>query len=297
MKKYGMRMIGSGAAEAIPSPMCRCKVCEGARKNGGKDIRSRSCFRVNEALQIDFGPDQFYQSVVLGNDLTSLTDILITHTHEDHLAFTELDIRAMSVTGAETPVNVYVSREGCEWLKRVCAPYAYSALMYEPCYHLIPVEYYRPFSAGGLTVTPLKGNHRGYGENEYSVNYLIALENGDTLFYAADTGYFFEETFEFLKSIRLDVLVVEGTFGDSPYFQDPKTEGHLGCPGVLAITRRLADQGTLSASSSVYVTHINHKHTLTHKKMQAFYDAQETVAPIFVGYDGMEIGATSVRSK
>jgi phosphoribosyl 1,2-cyclic phosphate phosphodiesterase len=285
-----MRMIGSGAAEAIPSPMCRCPICEGARVSRGKDIRSRSCFRVSPALQIDFGPDQFYQSVVLGNDLTTVTDLLITHTHEDHLAFTELDLRAMAVCGAEEPVNVYASRAGCEWLKRACAPYGYAALLYEPCYRLIPVDYGKPFIAGGLPVTPLKGNHRGYGEDEHSVNYLIRLPDGKTLYYATDTGYFLEETFEALRGVKLDYLVVEGTFGDSPLFQDALTDGHMGCPGVLAVARRLMKQGTLSVSSGVYITHINHKHTLTHEKMQAFYDAQELGIRFAVGYDGMEIG-------
>ena len=286
---HRMRMIGSGAAEAIPSPMCRCPVCEGARLSRGKDIRSRSCFRVSPALQIDFGPDQFYQSVVLGNDLTTLTDLLITHTHADHLAFPELDMRAMALAGAEQPVNVYVSRAGCEWLSRATAPYKYSSLTYEPCYRLVPVEFYRPFTAGGLQVTPLKGNHSGYGEGESSVNYLIGLSDGKTLLYATDTGYFLEETFDFLQGVPVDHLVVEGTFGDSPFFREERTEGHMGCAGVLAVTRRLLKQGTLGAFSRVVVTHINHKHSLTHERMQAFYDARDVGVSILVGYDGMEI--------
>ena len=285
-----MRMIGSGAAEAIPSPMCRCPVCEGARLSRGKDVRSRSCFRVSPAVQIDFGPDQFYQSVVLGNDLTTLTDLLITHTHADHLAFPELDMRAMALQGAEEPVKVYVSRSGCEWLSRATEPYVYSSLNYDPCYRLVPVDFHQPFTAGGLKVTPLKGNHYGYGEGESSVNYLIGLEGGNTLLYATDTGYFLEETFDFLRDVQLTHLVVEGTFGDMPYFLKERTDGHMGCAGVLAVTRRLLEQGTLEKTSRVYVTHINHKHSLTHDKMQAFYDAQQVVVPILVGYDGMEIG-------
>ncbi len=289
MKNLGLRMIGTGAAEAIPSPMCLCPICEEARARGGKDVRSRSCFRVNPAVQIDFGPDLFYQSVILKNDLTTLTDILITHSHEDHLAFPQLDVRAMAVVGAEKPVSLYASRAACDWLTRAAAPYGYSAVNYAPCYCIIPLAYYEPFTAGGLRVTPLKGNHRGYGDNEYSVNYLIALPGGEMVYYAADTGYFFEETFEYLKSVRLDVLVVEGTFGDSPYFSDPKSEGHMGCPGVLAVTRRLLEQNTLTETSRVYVTHINHKHSLTHERMQAFYDAQNPGVRIEVGYDGLEI--------
>lgn len=289
MNGYFMRIVGSGAAEAIPNPMCRCGICENARLERGKEIRSRCCFRVNNSVQIDFGPDQFYQSVILGNDLTSVTDILITHTHEDHLAFTELNLREMAVEGAETPVNLYASRTGCDWLSRATEPYAIPAAISEQFFRLVPLEFYQPFTAGGLPVTPLKGNHNGYGKEELSVNYLITLENGKTLYYAVDTGYFLEETFDFLRSTSIDFLVIEGTFGNSPDFLSERTNGHMGCTGVLAVTRRLLEQGTLNASSRVYVTHINHKHTLTHSKMQAYYDAEKYPVPVIVGYDGMEI--------
>ncbi|HML45513.1 MAG TPA: MBL fold metallo-hydrolase [Clostridia bacterium] len=289
MDAYAMKLVGSGAAEAIPNPMCRCTICENARKQGGKEIRSRSCFRVSKGVQIDFGPDQFYQSAVLGNDLTTITDLLITHTHSDHLALAELELRAMAVSGAETPVNLYASRAGCDWIQRVLSASGASGLLDQRLYRLQSLEYYRSISVAGLTVTPLKGNHKGNGEGELSVNYLIALESGKTLFYAVDTGYFFEETFEFLRNVQLDVLVVEGTFGDSPRFRDSKTDGHMGCAGVLAVTERLLKQGTLRADSRVVVTHINHKHTLTHARMQAFYDAQRVGVPIAVGYDGMEV--------
>ena len=63
----------------------------------------------------------------------------------------------------------------------------------------------------------------------------------------------------------------------------------MGCAGVLAVTERLLKQNTLRADSRVVVTHINHKHTLTHARMQAFFDAQRVGLPISVGFDGMEI--------
>lgn len=289
MNAHPMKMIGSGAAEAVPNPMCRCAICANARKQGGKDIRSRSCFRVSEAVQIDFGPDQFYQSTVLGNDLTTVTDLLITHTHADHLALADLGLRQMAVEVSETPVTLYASHAGCAWIRQALAACGGSDLLDERLYRLLPVAYCEPVSVAGLNVTPLKGNHRGNGPDEFSVNYLIALENGKTLYYATDTGYFLEETFEFLRNVKLDCLIVEGTFGDAPGFREAKTNGHMGCAGVLAVTERLLEQRTLHADSRVVVTHINHKHTLTHARMQAFFDAHRPGVPISVGHDGMEI--------
>ncbi len=289
MKHGYPRIIGSGAAEAIPSPMCLCPVCETARRRGGKDIRSRSCLRVSPGMQIDFGPDQFYQSWVLGNDLTGLTDILVTHTHADHLALAEFDLRALAVSGAAEPVTVHASREGCRWIERALALHSDSALSYPPCYHLAAHPYFESFRAGGLDVTLLRGNHRGYGEGEDSANYLIRLNDGKMLFYAVDTGYFLEETFEFLNSAHLDILVLDGTFGAFPRFQEERASGHLGFPGVLAVVRRLLSQGTLEAGAMVCVTHISHRGGMCHNEMQAFYDAQGTGVRILVGFDGMEL--------
>ncbi len=289
MSTSSMRIIGSGSAEAISSPMCACPICRNAREGGGKDVRSRSCFRVNEAVQIDCGPDAFYQSAVLGNDLTTVTDLLITHTHEDHMAFAQLDVRALAIRGAEKAVRVHASRAGCEWLRRACAPYPYAALLYEPLYRLVPVDYGEPFAAGGLQVTPLKGNHKGYGEDEFSVNYLVALEDGKMLFYASDTGYFLEETFEALSVVKLEYLVVEGTFGDLPEFMDEKTDGHMGCAGVLAVTRRLLEQGTLNEGSTVVVTHISHRQSMNHEGLEAYFASRDAGIKILVGYDGMPL--------
>ena len=252
-------------------------------------MRSRSCFRVNRNVQIDFGPDAFYQSVVLGNDLTTVTDFLITHTHEDHLALGDLGLREMALEGAERPINLYLSRAGCDWLTRAFRAYVGSVALSERYYRLVPVDYHVPFSVGELTVTPLKGNHRAFGEGEQSVNYLIRLQNGKVLYYALDTGYFLEETFEFLRGASIDFLVVDSTFGDSRDYRRAKTDGHMGCEGVLAVAERLLSQNTLGPDSRVYATHINHKHSLTYDSMRAYYEARRGAVPVFVGYDGMEI--------
>lgn len=48
---------GTSAGEGVPTPFCRCKVCEYARKHGGKDLRTRSCFRLDESIMLDAGAD------------------------------------------------------------------------------------------------------------------------------------------------------------------------------------------------------------------------------------------------
>ncbi len=283
-----MRIIGSGAAEAIPNPMCSCAICNNAREKRGREIRSRTCFRVDGQTQIDFGPDQFYQATVLGNDLLSVRQVLVSHSHEDHLAFTEFNLKQMASETDPKPIDVYLSRPAHDWLVKAAAPFD-CAVTDERYVRLHAVDYGVPFTAGDLTVLPLKGNHMAHGTGENSANYHITYPDGHTLYYAVDTGYFLDETWERLKTLRVDTLVVEGTFGDAPGFETPHTNGHMGVQGVLAVTERLHSQGTLPAGSRVVVTHINHKHSLTYARMVDWFARHPSPVPITVGYDGMEI--------
>ena len=97
---------GTGAAEGIPDPFCRCPVCENARKVGGKEIRHRTMFRVNEELCIDLGADAASQATVLG-DLIGLHHVLYTHTHEDHFCPMMLQMRGMATHREEEPLHLY----------------------------------------------------------------------------------------------------------------------------------------------------------------------------------------------
>ena len=96
MDEKMMLFLGTGAAEGIPTPFCRCRVCENARKKGGKEVRMRSGFRVSRELLIDFGPDLFAGCVKTGTDLYDLKYLLITHTHEDHLDIGNLFLNAFA---------------------------------------------------------------------------------------------------------------------------------------------------------------------------------------------------------
>ena len=81
---YIGEFLGTGAAEGIPAPFCRCEVCNEARRLGGKNIRLRSSFRLSEKIMIDLGADAVVQAMRCG-DLTDIEHVLVTHSHDDHL--------------------------------------------------------------------------------------------------------------------------------------------------------------------------------------------------------------------
>ncbi len=85
-----LKFLGTGAAEAVPAVFCECDYCQYAREHKGKDIRTRSSFRINDRVQIDISPDIFMQMVNQNLSMNAVRHLLITHSHSDHLDVNEL---------------------------------------------------------------------------------------------------------------------------------------------------------------------------------------------------------------
>ncbi|MDD4098077.1 MAG: hypothetical protein PHC30_04850, partial [Lentisphaeria bacterium] len=85
-----LTLLGTAAAEAVPALWCECDVCATARRRGGKDVRRRCCYLLDDDTMIDFGPDAFWQTTQAQIDLTVLKRLIFTHPHIDHLNPTEL---------------------------------------------------------------------------------------------------------------------------------------------------------------------------------------------------------------
>ena len=91
-----LRFWGTSAGEGVPTPFCKCRVCEYARAHGGKDLRSRSCFRLDEKIMIDAGADFVPQSIKYNEDTFDVEHILYTHTHSDHYNYTVPWLRSVA---------------------------------------------------------------------------------------------------------------------------------------------------------------------------------------------------------
>ena len=109
--------LGTGASEGIPAAFCSCSNCERARHRGGKNIRSRSSFLIDEKSIIDFGPDFYWQVTVNGLNMQQLQHIFITHTHEDHLSVPELGTRN---SGVPAPLRAHHGHADCPLLQGHC---------------------------------------------------------------------------------------------------------------------------------------------------------------------------------
>ena len=152
--------LGTGAAEGIPAVWCECELCKQAKMLGGKDIRRRCTYAVDDDTMIDFGPDAVRQTQDAGIDLTRLERIIFTHNHPDHLSPMELQFRR---TGYFSRVSRELTVIGsCRIFSRIlsfiaedCGIYTLADLRIRP----LEIRAGETVTDRGLAVTALAATH------------------------------------------------------------------------------------------------------------------------------------------
>lgn len=266
-------LLGTSSAEGWPGLFCRCEACDIARRLGGKNIRTRTTTLIDDVLKIDFPPDTLYHVIRYNLDLRRLKALLFTHAHDDHFSWAELQYRGhyFVPTPVTDPLHVYGPRDVIQ------------CLAHHLDLDMIPLTLHRlmawePASIGDYTITPILAQH---DPSQECFNYIIQDQNGSTLLYATDTGWYQETTWRFLENARFDGVVVECAKGPNV----GGYTGHLSIPEVVAMRERLLRAGALRPDAPVVTTHFSHLGGLLHEELEAVLEPNG-IAP---GFDGMSI--------
>ena len=232
-------------------------------------------------------PDNHWQMLRHGLDMFDIEHLLITHSHEDHFALSMFTDKTMAKDTNEKPISIYLSRPAHRFYVGTLAARVmpdWEQKRYARDLRLIELENFQSYEIGGLAVETVKGNHLGFGPGEASINYLITPPEGDTLLYALDTGYYRDETWEFLSGRHTDVLVMDCTFaGRSDRGEYP--DGHLDIASFLKMLDRMTEIGFLDSGSQVYATHFNPHQGRSHGQIQEAFDGSPH--RVTVAHDGM----------
>ena len=281
------QFYGTSAAEGIPAPFCRCAVCEQAREKKGVYQRKRSCFRLSESIMMDLGADAVSQCMEFG-DVNAVNHVLVTHTHDDHLNAHMIMEAFWARKYRNSPLHYYFTDKAYEmvekwrenqWILKGRVP-QFEA---EEIVAFHQLRYGERVEIDGIGVTPFKGNHQG-NVSEQSALYLLELPDGRNLFYGLDSGAYFPETIEALKSHRIDIFISEATRGLQ---QKGVGSTHMTLEEVYELTQTLYAQGTLHEKSVVYLTHINH--STGHDDMMKGVAQLAFPVKTIVAYDGLKI--------
>src|SRR5579872_756912 len=264
---------GTAAAEGWPALFCVCKACATARERGGKELRSRAAYMLDDRIRMDFGPDSDLHQQKYGLDYGKLDHLIVTHSHDDHWfvhdvgyrrkGFSVIPDRPLTVWGNAKVERKFTDLHGADWGR--------FGLEFR---RIVPFE---PIDLGeGVRATPLLASH---DRSEECVNYLVEADGRRTLL-GHDTGWYSPETWDFLDGKPIDLLVLDCTHGTEDH--EPN---HLGGAALGRVRDELARRGALSAGAVCVATHFSHNGGALHDELEQFFEP----LGFRVAFDGMRL--------
>jgi len=190
------------------------------------------------------------------------------------------------------PLNVYMSLPARQWLDTLLAVMYEKDLeeqqQFNEQFRMHGLQYFQRYQIGELMIETLKAEHLVRGGEESAMNYLIHLPDGCHLLYALDTGWFPDETWTFLNQKRIDILILDCTFGartDRPAYP----VGHLDMTSFVKMLERMADIRAIHEHTRIFASHINPHQGVLHDGMQERFN--ETRFNVTVAYDGLRLSS------
>lgn len=263
--------LGTAAAEGFPAVFCNCSFCRKARALGGKNIRTRSQAIIDDNLLIDLPADTYHHFLTNNIEGDKIEALLITHSHGDHLYPKELSMRH----------GAYAHDMRAKTLDIFCGEGAYSRLAANLPANLSisKIAPYEEKEIAGNKITALPARH---APGDGALFYII--ERDKRLLYAHDTGYFYEEIFEFLakREMFFDLVSLDCTNVDIPV----SDEGHhMGIDNIERLCARLWEIGAIDHRTTVVINHFSHNAN----PLQHVLEERVADKGWLVSYDGMSI--------
>lgn len=265
--------LGTGAAEGWPAPFCRCPACNSARKNSGKDIRSRTGALIDGVIKIDFSADTVSQLQRYGLDLCDVHSIIFTHEHSDHLVPSELEwlMPPFTNTPMAEPLDVYGNGAVHRLINGMFQDFAPNNLTLKP----VLSSFEAVVLVDGTQLLPLAADHI-----QDALLLRITRPNGKSVFWGHDSGRYPASTVAALGNAGpVDMAVIDCTFGG----QTTNNRGHLGIDGVVEMVDALRCLDVIVDATTVIATHFSHNGALLHDQLVDIFSQHG----IHVAYDGV----------
>ncbi|MDL2232199.1 hypothetical protein LJC63_01285 [Ruminococcaceae bacterium OttesenSCG-928-L11] len=269
--------LGTAAGECVPGMFCTCDTCQRSRELGGRNIRTRFQIAIDETLLLDFGPDTYFHVIHQGLPLWNITTCLITHNHTDHLRAEDFELRREKIAhGDLKPLHVYATAPSARQISTVVDRFRLSE---QNRVFLHDIKPFVSFESDGYRITPLKAAHNPESE---PVFYQIEAENQRILL-AHDTGWFPEETWEYLKNagIPFDFVSLDCTGG----INEEAGYKHMAFVENIRMRDALYAHGLANTKTTFCLSHFSHNGRAVYDDFAPLVQREGFV----VAYDGLRI--------
>lgn len=274
-------MLGT-AAIGYPLAFCNCENCKLARLHKGKSIRKRASILINDDLIIDLGPDTQTAMTMYEKDMGKIKYLLQTHIHTDHydegLLCTRIPYMGMK---EHNKLEIYAHPNCLKIMSDRVNQYENADLISEEGSNKLNVH--GNIINAGDTVEfgdyKVKAIETTHDIKHGSLLYVIS-QNNKNIFYATDTPALTNNALEQLKNVKLDLIIMDHTFGNVDY-----SFSHLNEKLFIEQIKILKEINCIDKNTKIYGTHISHDGMSYHEEIEqrAIFNGYN------IAYDGMEI--------
>ncbi|WP_244863823.1 MBL fold metallo-hydrolase [Paenibacillus cisolokensis] len=198
-------------------------------------------------------------------DLENIKDLILTHSHSDHLYAEDLVARSPGFAqSAEHAIQIYGNDLSIHKCSQVLGAGSSK-------FNLHRVEPFQRTEMQTATIVPLPASHDPL---ETCLLYYIE-KNGKTILYGHDSGWFPDRTWEWLHGKKLDLAILECTSGHR------HSRSHMNVDAALRTKERFTDLGVLKPEGLIAVTHFSHNAHLLHEELTDLFAPHDMI----VAYD------------
>lgn len=242
--KVKITFLGTGAADW---PNIKSNEVE-------KDGRRYCSLIINQNILIDVAPQSFDYAMECGIDISSITDVFISHSHMDHY-------------NKETMMNF--AQKATNKIRLWCHEDAVKNLNLSEQelenFILKPLEVGKMEETKMFRVMPLEANHDV--KNEIALHYLFDFGE-KRVFYGCDGGGFTANTWQYLldEKVNCDCAILDTTVGD--YDWDCRIGSHNCIPMLRIIVASAKANEVFKKDALLIANHLAKYLHKTHKETE-----------------------------
>lgn len=232
-------------------------------------FRRKSAALLNDDLMIDCGPYVFDYAEDSGDAqlYTKVTDVLITHPHDDHY-------------NRESILRLAENQK----IRLACDSIVRKDVGEHENIEYVSLLPYQVNKIGAYEVIPVFANHQMICDAlGRAYHYIIRTQDGKSVFYGLDGAWFLCPSWEEMLKHKYDVMVLDCTVGD---FHDWRIFEHNTIPMLRDMVEEIKANDLLTENGCIIASHL--AKTL-HKPHE---ETKECLAEfgMLTAFDGMEIG-------